>query len=107
MNKTVWLSPEAEEDLFSIWKYTATSDSVEKADNLFADIKEKILLLDAFSDRGHLPPELERVGVYEYQEIHCKQFRIIYKASEADVIVYAVLDGRRSLQDLLLERLIR
>ena len=64
-------------------------------------------MLNQFSDRGHFPPELGLVSVFDYREIHCNQYRIIYKPSDEDVIVFAVLDGRRSLQDLLLERLIQ
>jgi mRNA-degrading endonuclease RelE of RelBE toxin-antitoxin system len=30
-------------------------------------------------ERGHIPPELERIGVYEYREIHVKVYRIIYQ----------------------------
>ena len=36
-----------------------------------------------------------------------KPYRIIYRIEEDTVTVLAVLDGRRDLEDLLLERLIR
>jgi toxin ParE1/3/4 len=36
-----------------------------------------------------------------------KPYRIIYRVEKRTVSVLAVLDGRREIQDLLLERLIR
>ncbi|MCG8343889.1 MAG: type II toxin-antitoxin system RelE/ParE family toxin, partial [Chlorobiales bacterium] len=58
-------------------------------------------------DRGHCPPELERIHVREYREIHFKPYKIIYRMHEQKVFIYGVLDGRRNLQELLIERLIR
>ena len=59
------------------------------------------------ANRGHIPPELERVGVYEYREIYFKPYRIIYQIVESDVYIHCVLDSRRDLEDLLQERLLR
>ncbi|MFW6131795.1 MAG: type II toxin-antitoxin system RelE/ParE family toxin, partial [Candidatus Aminicenantaceae bacterium] len=57
--------------------------------------------------RGHVPPELERIGVYSYKEIHFKPYRIICEVSESIVYIHCVLDGRRSLQELLEKRILR
>jgi toxin ParE1/3/4 len=53
--------------------------------------------LFGMANRGHTPPELERIGIYEYREIHYKPYRIIYQIIESDVYVHCVLDGRREL----------
>ena len=107
MNYNVYIIADAEEDIFSIYKYVATNDSLQKAETLFGNIEEKISNLSELANRGHIPPELERIGIYEYREIHFKPYRIIYQMSESDVYVHCVLDGRRDLEDLLQERLLR
>ncbi|MFA4922246.1 MAG: type II toxin-antitoxin system RelE/ParE family toxin [Candidatus Neomarinimicrobiota bacterium] len=107
MNYNVYIIADAEEDIFSIYKYVTTNDSLQKAETLFGNIEEKISNLSELANRGHIPPELERIGIYEYREIHFKPYRIIYQISESDVYVHCVLDGRRDLEDLLQERLLR
>ena len=54
-----------------------------------------------------LPPELRAVGTLHYQEIIERPWRIVYRVQGERVLVLAVLDGRRSLTALLLERLVR
>lgn len=107
MKFEVFLSKDAEEDIFEIYNYVASHDSVGKADKLFGKLKETCLSLEHHPDRGHLPPELERINVREYSEIHYKPYRIIYQIQKKEINIHCVLDGRRSLQDLLQERLLR
>ncbi len=98
---------DAEDDIFDIYKYVAFNDSVPKADDLLNNIEEKINSLSKVVNRGHFPPELERIGIFEYREIHFKPYRIIYQIIESEIFVHCVLDGKRDLEDLLQERLIR
>lgn len=70
-------------------------------------IEQTIKNLSIFPNRGHIPPELSKVSVMSYQEIHYKNFRIIYEVENKKVYVHAVLDRRRDLQDLLETRLLR
>jgi len=107
MKYNVYIIADAEEDIFGIYKYVTTNDSIQKADSLFQDIEEKINGLTELANRGHIPPELERIGIYEYREIHFKPYRIIYQILESGVYVHCVLDGRRDLDDLLQERILR
>ena len=103
----VLLIEDAEEDVYSICKYVATHDSVESAEYVFSALQDTCISLETLPDRGHVPPELDRIGVYDYLEIHFKPYRIIYQIREHQLFIHCVLDGRRSLQDLLQERLIR
>jgi toxin ParE1/3/4 len=107
MTYEVFLSKDAEEDIFEIYNYVASHDSPAKADTLFGKLKETCLSLERHPDRGHLPPELESINVREYSEIHFKPYRIIYQIRKHEVYIHCVLDGRRNLQDILQERLLR
>lgn len=107
MQFEVFLTADAEEDIFEIYNFVALHDSVGKADHLFEKLQETCLSLENYSDRGHLPPELERINVREYSETHFKPYRVIYQIRDKEVFIHCVLDGRRNLQDLLQERLLR
>ncbi len=103
----VFVVEDAENDMFDIYSYIARNDSIESAEYVFDAIQDSILGLSTLPSRGHVPPELERVGIFEYLEIHFKPYRIIYQVRDDEIFVHCILDGRRSLQDLLQERLIR
>lgn len=94
----------ARADLASIIRYIAADNPLE-ASRVLARIKKKAETLVVFPERGRIIPELREVGVYTHQEIISKPWRIMYRVEAQIVFVVAVLDSRRQLQDLLLERL--
>jgi len=103
----VFVVEDAERDLHDIYTYIARNDSAENADYVFDAIQDICLSLSSLPARGHIPPELDRVGIMDYLEIHFKPYRIIYQIRENEIYIHCILDGRRSLQELLQERLIR
>ena len=98
---------DAEEDMLDIWKYVFLSGSPGNAENLLDEFEHAVKSLENMPERGHIPPELKRVNVHGYREIHVKVYRIIYQVIGADVFVHSIFDGRRDIQDLLQERLLR
>jgi toxin ParE1/3/4 len=107
MKYCVKLVDAAELDLYEIQQYVEVNDSPERADELLNGSEKSILGLGRMPERGHYPPELERIGIREYREIHFKPYRIIYAVHGNDVVVHSVLDGRRDMQTLLQQRLLR
>lgn len=107
MKFAVHLIEDAEKDILGIYRYAALNDSVEQANQLLERIEETIQKLETFPLRGHVPPELERIGVFDFMEVHYKPFRIIYNIRETEVFVHCILDGRRDLQKLLQEKVLR
>ena len=103
----VFLTNEAEQDIFDIYNYIATNDSITKANNIFDDIKQSCLSLSQYPDRGHIPPELKRINVFNYKEVHYKPYRIIYQILEKQVYIHCVFDGGREIQEVLENRLFR
>ena len=103
----VKLVESAETDLYEIQRYFEQHRSAHDADILLDDIERVISKLEKMPQRGHYPPELERIGVTQYREVHHKPYRILYTIFEAEVIVHCVLDGRRDMQTLLQQRLLR
>ncbi len=105
--RRVQLESDAVEDLFEIYRYVALKDSVEQADRLFFALKKACYSLRTLPHRGHVPPELREIGVSQFREIRFKPYRIFYSMERATVTVHCVLDGRRDMQSLLQERLLR
>ncbi len=104
---TVHLTADAEADIGDICDYVETADSPEAAERVFAALKAAVLGLGNNPRRGRIVPELRRISVREYREILYKPYRIMYQLEGRRVHVIAVLDGRRDLQELLLQRLFR
>ena len=68
------------------------------------------LAVDSLADlaeRGSVPKELLALGIAQYRQIIVKPFRIIYEALPERIIVHAILDGRRDIESLLTQRLVR
>ena len=50
--------------------------------------------------------EMAVLGRHEFLEVHFKPYRIIYQVEGAVVNVHGILDGRRSLEEVLALRLL-
>jgi toxin ParE1/3/4 len=100
-----------------IWSEVAARDLERLAERLAEStplhaerIVERILTraeaLSTLSHRGRTPPELRTIGDRTWLEIIETPWRILYRVAGVRVEVHGVLDGRRDLRDLLLERLL-
>jgi len=98
---------EAEEDVVDIYRYLLAEDSRAAADSFLKRIEEACSSLQKLPGRGHVPPELYRIGVSDYLEIHCKPYRIIYQIIDRKVYIHCLLDGRRDIQEHLRWRILR
>lgn len=107
MKFVVYLIEDAERDLSDIYQYVDLNNSAEQADRLLQHLEETVQKLETFPLRGHVPPELEQISVYNFREIHYKPYRIIYEIRKTEVFVHCVLDGRRDLQEILQNKVLR
>jgi toxin ParE1/3/4 len=98
---------DAENDLFEIYKYVYLNDSENSAEKLYEKLHQKCLSLQSNPERGRIPPELRLLEIEDFLEVILKPFRIIYKISQDQVFIHCILDGRREMQKLLQERLLR
>lgn len=93
-------------DLEEIATYLA-ADSPLDAQKLIAKLKAKTDSLARMAERGRVVPELAYFGIRTWRELVVRPYRIIYRIAAGTLYVMAVLDGRRDLRDVLLERLLR
>lgn len=103
----VRLTEDAEHDLIDVYRYITLHDSAENADYVLDQLESLCSRLTELPERGHIPPELDRIGVTNYREINFKPYRVIYEVIRQDVFIHCVLDGRRDIPSLLERRLIR
>jgi len=107
MKYQIFILEDAEIDILEIFQYIAVNDSSSKADRFIEALEKKCNSLSSFAKRGHIPPELDRVSIFNYLEINYKTYRIIYQLVENHVFIHCILDGRRDLAEVLHQRLLR
>jgi len=96
----------AQHDLNQIINYIAI-DSPANASRILRKIKQKVSALYTMPDRGRIVPELKEQGIHTYRELIIAPWRVIYRISDTTVFVLSVIDSRRNVEDILLDRLIK
>jgi toxin ParE1/3/4 len=97
-------SAAAVEDMLAIADDLLSDLGVEAALAADEHIDAAIESLDALGNRGRVVPELRSRGVTTYRELITLPYRIIYRVEPREIWIVAVLDHRRDLDQLLLER---
>ncbi len=96
----------AARDLAEMLAFIAV-DSAPDAERVLRRIERRAEALESSPGRGRVVPELARFGMRTWRELLVRPYRMIYRIEGDTVTVLAVFDGRRDLEDLLLERLTR
>lgn len=103
--QVLW-SHTAQRDLTEIVEYIA-QDSISDALAILQKLETKAALLITLPNRGRIVPELLHTGISQYRELISAPWRIVYRVDNKQVLIMAVLDSRRDLQTVLLNRLAR
>ncbi len=106
MNKgtyQVFWTQTAQQDLRKIITYIA-ADSETQARTVYSAIKQKANNLQQMPLQGRIVPELSYYGILTYRELISQPWRIIYRIEDNKVWVLAVIDSRRNVEDILLDR---
>lgn len=93
-------------DLRSILAYLA-DENPAAALLALERIEARAACLRALPFRGRVVPELAAHDIHTCRELLERPWRIVYRTEGPIVRVLAVLDARRSLEDLLLARFLR
>ncbi len=96
----------ARRDLAGILTYILLDHRPETARKVFARLRDQAQNLRSLPLRGRLVPELARLQIRTYRELLIRPYRLIYRVQGDRVLVVAVFDGRRNLEDVLLDRLL-
>ena len=96
----------AQRDLKQIIDYIAI-DNPGNASRILKRIRQKVSDLYAMPDRGRIVPELKEQGIHTYRELIIAPWRVIYRISDTTVFVLSVIDSRRNVEDILLDRFVK
>ena len=102
----ILLTEGAEQDLEAIHDYIAEFDCVGNANHVLDGLMEVMDGLTKFPGRGSYPKELVALGIKEYRQTFFKPYRVVYRVSGCQVIIYLIADGRRDMQSVLARRLL-
>lgn len=102
----VRLTAGAKQDLASIVGYVARNDSEKAAERLLEKLLATIASLGNSPERGSFPAELLALGSREYRQVITRPYRLIYKVTGGEVLLFVIADGRRDFQALLSRRLL-
>ena len=104
---TVLLTAGAERDLESIHDYIAGTDCVANANYVLDKLMKLADGLSQLPERGSFPRELLALGIKEFRQALFKPYRLIYRVTGSQAVIYLIADGRRDMQSLLERRLLR
>jgi antitoxin ParD1/3/4/toxin ParE1/3/4 len=96
------VSPQAEEDVFEIWRYLADVAGVRFADQVESELFDDFALLARSPGLGHKRQDLTRFPVLFYRAFPY-QYMIVYR-DKTPLEIVGVLHAKRNLTKLLKQR---
>jgi len=103
--QVIW-AKSAVNDLEGVIEYIAQNSPLTSK-RILAQIKEKVEALAYFPQHGRHIPELQKQGILIYRELIIAPWRVMYRIAENKVYILAIIDSRRNVEDILLEKLIK
>jgi len=91
-------------DVEGIVDYIATHDSLAAAEKLYNKLETSIDSLATSPRRGRVVPELRAEGLEMYRELVVSKYRVLFRVRSRDVVLLGILDARRDLAELLIQR---
>lgn len=70
-------------------------------------LRSKACTLEVSPERGRLIPELQRFGIRAFRGLLVGPYRLMYRVTQDCVFVIAVFDGRRTIEEVLFQRLLK
>ena len=96
----------AKSDLRNIVSFISQNNP-QTALKILEKLEAKINTLDHFPHRGGYVPELLKRNIKDYRQLIVSPWRIIYRVDENIVNILVIIDSRRNVQDILIQRLIK
>lgn len=91
-------------DLDEILDFVAERDGIDRALVIYEHLRERIASLKTYPRRCRHVPELKAIGLSEYRELIAPPYRIFFRLVNCQATLLGVLDGRRDLEAILVQR---
>jgi toxin ParE1/3/4 len=102
-HRVVW-TERAVRDVEGALDWVEGERGTDAAAALLDELERAIASLRSMPSRCRVVVELREHGITTYRELLCDPYRIVFRTRSRDVILLGVLDRRRDLEELLLER---
>ncbi len=102
----IW-SRSAIRDLDTILDFVAADSGTDRAVALYERIRGQIEILSSYPRRARVVPELEQIAVGEFRELLFHPYRILFRLDGSKVVLVGILDSRRDLEAILVDRALR
>jgi plasmid stabilization system protein ParE len=93
-------------DVDEILEYIAAERGVDQALQVYEALRHSIASLATMPRRCRQAPELLDIGLFEYREIVEPPYRLVFRIVDREIVILAILDSRRDLEELLIQRAI-
>lgn len=103
--KVLWTKTSLK-DLERIIEYISERDNISAAKKIYLRIKKSTNTIELFPNKGRIVPELIKHNIVSYHEVIDSPWRIIYRIENKIVFILAIIDGRRNIEDILLNRFV-
>jgi len=101
--EVVW-SESAVGDLDDILDLVVEREGLDRALALYDALRRRVAELSRFPRRCRYVPELKAIGLSEIRESIDPPYRLMFRLAGDQVILLGVLDSRRDLEALLVQR---
>ncbi len=101
--EVVW-SQAAVGDLDEILDFAAERDGVDRALELYEKVRRRVASLSRYPRRCRYVPEIKAIGLSEFRESIDPPYRILFRLVGKQAILLGILDSRRDLEALLIQR---
>lgn len=102
----IW-SKDSTDDLYDILSFINENSGLSKAKNIYSKFKAKVENLKIFPELGTEVPELKKIGIYYIKQMVISPWKVYYKLDNSKIIILSIIDSRRNLEDILIEKLIK
>jgi toxin ParE1/3/4 len=101
---TVYFSQGARQDLLKIYRYIKNAGRPDTARRLSGQLADACRSLSENPERGHVPAEIEEIGGSFCRQLVVKGYRIVYEIVGKAVVIHGIIDGRRSISEVMRQR---
>ncbi len=110
MSFTVLILNDAEQDLRNIHAYIQNQFSESVANDIYREIRDKILLLENNPNFGTMVPQLAALGMTNFRHmVVMKKNRVVYEIDMKNdlVYIYLICTGRQDYDTVIRDRILR
>ena len=91
-------------DVEDIVDHVAERDSAPAAERLWNKLDTAVGSLATAPTRGRIVPERRTEGLETSREVMVSKYRVLFRVRGREVVLLGVLDGRRDLSELVIQR---